>query len=184
VVLACTGWCHCIRYIRAFSHSAVCPVLPFRTLLSGVGCGIGCELGTSLAVPQAPRACHISGTLTGDGVRHKNNSVSVTCYKTRQECIIFEVDQIGPNQIGRLDAPHIYPIGDGTNMRLSPQTLLICGVAGRRQSVLSGKPKSHFGLKNQTVGQTQSPQTVRMRRQDGINGLLKVRRAGNRGVFV
>jgi hypothetical protein len=52
----------------------------------------------------------IAGTLTGDGVANKNNSVSVTCYQDRMECLIYSIAQIGPNQVGRLDMPNIFPI--------------------------------------------------------------------------
>ena len=52
----------------------------------------------------------ISGTLTGEGVGNKNNTVSVTCYQDRQECLIYSIAQIGPNQLGKLDVPGIFPI--------------------------------------------------------------------------
>ena len=52
----------------------------------------------------------ISGTLTGDGIAHKNNTISISCYKDRRECYIAYVEQIGPNQIGRLQNVDIFPI--------------------------------------------------------------------------
>jgi hypothetical protein len=52
----------------------------------------------------------ISGTLTGKDVPYKNNTVSVSCYKDRHECVTYSIEQIGPNQIGRLMGPTIYPI--------------------------------------------------------------------------
>ena len=53
---------------------------------------------------------YIAGTLTGDGVGYKNNTVAVTCYKDRMECLMESVEQIGPNQVGRLESPISYPI--------------------------------------------------------------------------
>ena len=53
---------------------------------------------------------YIAGTLTGDGVFYKNNSVAVTCYKDRMECLTYSVEQIGSNQVGRLDSPKRYPV--------------------------------------------------------------------------
>jgi len=57
---------------------------------------------------------YVSGTLTGDGVRYPNNSISVTCHKAGTnldwpgKCLAVEVHQIGDNQIGRIDAPEVY----------------------------------------------------------------------------
>lgn len=53
---------------------------------------------------------YVAGTLTGEGVPYKNNTTAIVCYKDRMECISYEVKQIGPNQIGRLDSPLAYPI--------------------------------------------------------------------------
>ena len=52
----------------------------------------------------------ISGTLTGDGIAYENNTISISCYKDRRECYIASVEQIGHNQIGRLQSVAIYPI--------------------------------------------------------------------------
>src|SRR5262249_41666690 len=52
----------------------------------------------------------ISGTLTGDGVAYKNNTHSISCSKSRRECYVASIEQIGPNQIGRLDYVEIIPI--------------------------------------------------------------------------
>lgn len=53
---------------------------------------------------------YITGTITGDGLAYKNNTVMITCYRDRKECLFHSVDQIGPHQIGRLDLPSVYPI--------------------------------------------------------------------------
>jgi hypothetical protein len=52
----------------------------------------------------------ITGTLTGDGVGHKNNAVLIACYKDVRECLTYSVQQIGPNMIGRLEIPAAYPV--------------------------------------------------------------------------
>ena len=58
----------------------------------------------------ADQEVYVAGTLTGEGVGFPNNSVSITCYKDRMECVTYQVWQIGQNQIGRLDVPSIYPV--------------------------------------------------------------------------
>lgn len=52
----------------------------------------------------------ISGTLTGDHVEYKNNTVTVSCYQDRTECEVSSIGQIGSNQLGSLYPPLIYPI--------------------------------------------------------------------------
>jgi hypothetical protein len=52
----------------------------------------------------------ISGTLTGDGIGYKNNTISISCYKDRRECYIAYVEQIGHNQIGRMQDVDIFSI--------------------------------------------------------------------------
>src|SRR4051794_25760126 len=59
------------------------------------------DLGGSVAV---------SGTMTGDGIAYKNNTYAILCVKSNEECLVTHIEQIGPNQIGRLDYPSIYPI--------------------------------------------------------------------------
>ena len=65
----------------------------------------------------APKAYHdgdelvyAAGTLTGAGVPQKNNTVAVTCYKGQMECLTYSIEQIRPNQLGRLDSPTAYPV--------------------------------------------------------------------------
>jgi hypothetical protein len=52
----------------------------------------------------------ISGTLTGEDVPYKNNTVVVDCWKDRRECLTYSIEQVGRNQVGRLHGPIIYPI--------------------------------------------------------------------------
>ena len=52
----------------------------------------------------------VGGTLTGEGIAYKNNTVMIACYKDRNECLFSAVDQIGPGQVGRLGAPDAYAI--------------------------------------------------------------------------
>ena len=44
----------------------------------------------------------ITGTLTGDGVDYRNNTVTIVCYQDRMECWISRINQIGPNHMGSL----------------------------------------------------------------------------------
>ena len=53
---------------------------------------------------------YIAGTLTGDDVLYKNNTTMIMCYSDRMECLATSVEQIGPNQIGRVDMPYSYPV--------------------------------------------------------------------------
>jgi hypothetical protein len=52
----------------------------------------------------------VGGTLTGEGIAYKNNTVMLACYRERTECLFSSIDQIGPNQVGRLGAPDPYAI--------------------------------------------------------------------------
>jgi hypothetical protein len=52
----------------------------------------------------------ISGTLTGKGLGYPNNTYAVSCYKEYKACFVSFVEQIGHNQIGRMDYPFAYPI--------------------------------------------------------------------------
>jgi len=52
----------------------------------------------------------ISGTLTGTGLLYPNNTRVISCEQQINFCSVSSVDQIGPNQIGRMDAPLPYPI--------------------------------------------------------------------------
>jgi hypothetical protein len=51
-----------------------------------------------------------SGTVTGAGVGYPNNTYSYTCFEDRKECWSSYIEQIGGNQIGRMDAPTPHPI--------------------------------------------------------------------------
>ena len=53
---------------------------------------------------------YVAGTLTGEGLAYENNTTAIACYKERMECISYGVNQIGPNQIGRLDSPRAFSI--------------------------------------------------------------------------
>ena len=57
-----------------------------------------------------PHIVYIAGTLTGEDIGYKNNTTAVVCYADRMECLTYSVEQIGSNQIGRLDMPVSYPI--------------------------------------------------------------------------
>jgi hypothetical protein len=52
----------------------------------------------------------ISGTLTGADIAYKNNTYAIACIKNRKECLVTSIEQIGHNQIGRLQYPYSYPV--------------------------------------------------------------------------
>jgi hypothetical protein len=52
----------------------------------------------------------ISGTLTGKGLAYPNNTYAVSCNKEYKTCVVSFVQQIGHNQVGRMQDPFIYPI--------------------------------------------------------------------------
>ena len=53
---------------------------------------------------------YISGTLTGEGRRDRNNTYAVSCLKRFKACFIASVEQSGSNYTGRMDNPYDYPI--------------------------------------------------------------------------
>jgi hypothetical protein len=59
---------------------------------------------------QIPPFVNISGTLTGEGVDYPNNTNNITCRKDSRICLVSSVEQIGLNQVGRLDSPTSYDI--------------------------------------------------------------------------
>jgi hypothetical protein len=48
------------------------------------------------------------GTLSADWIAYKNNTYSILCVP--DECIVAEVEQIGPRQISSIDGPVVYPM--------------------------------------------------------------------------
>jgi hypothetical protein len=86
----------------------------------------------------------ITGTLTGDGVGYKNNAVLIACFKDRRECLTFSVQQIGPNQIGRLEIPLPYPV-----VKWAPDEIVATGsgdLAGCRKVTISVVRKSETAV--------------------------------------
>jgi hypothetical protein len=49
----------------------------------------------------------ISGTIIGDGIAYKNNTVNISCYRDRMECWASKIEQIGLNQLGDLRSPNV-----------------------------------------------------------------------------
>jgi hypothetical protein len=52
----------------------------------------------------------ISGTLTGKELAYPNNSYLIICTKDEQQCLTTYVQQIGHNQMGRIEIPNSIPI--------------------------------------------------------------------------
>jgi hypothetical protein len=53
------------------------------------------------------------GTLSADWIAFKNNTYSIVCL--RDECIVADVEQIGPKQINSIDGPLVYPVKQWTD---------------------------------------------------------------------
>ena len=52
----------------------------------------------------------ISGTLTGDGLAYPNNTYTIGCFRDLNECRVASIQQIGANQLGRMEIPLAFPI--------------------------------------------------------------------------
>ncbi|GAC1550128.1 MAG: hypothetical protein NVS2B5_05800 [Beijerinckiaceae bacterium] len=52
----------------------------------------------------------VSGTLTGGHIAYPNNTYAIACFKDRGECWVTSIEQIGLNQIGRLENPYPIPV--------------------------------------------------------------------------
>jgi hypothetical protein len=52
----------------------------------------------------------ISGTLTGKDMAYPNNTYALSCLKEYKACFVSYVQQIGHDQIGRMENPSPYPI--------------------------------------------------------------------------
>jgi hypothetical protein len=52
----------------------------------------------------------MSGTLTGDRLAYPNNTYSIGCIHEQQICAVSSIEQIGREQIGRMNGPWWYPI--------------------------------------------------------------------------
>jgi hypothetical protein len=73
----------------------------------------------------------ISGTLTGDGVAYKNNTMVVSCEKDRKECFTYSIEQIGHIQIGRIRGP--IRSRNGTRTKSSQLRMSATGIAERQR---------------------------------------------------
>jgi hypothetical protein len=52
----------------------------------------------------------VSGTVTGNGVGYKNNYTMLACYRERKQCVAFNIEQNGFNQVSSAVAPDWYEI--------------------------------------------------------------------------
>jgi hypothetical protein len=52
----------------------------------------------------------VEGTLSGDGVTYKNNTMNISCSRERMECAVSQIYQIGLDQTGSLEAPTFYKV--------------------------------------------------------------------------
>jgi hypothetical protein len=63
----------------------------------------------------------ISGTLTGKGLGYPNNTYAVSCYDRYKACFVAFVEQIGNDQISRMQNPFDYPIVKWTEYEVIAQ---------------------------------------------------------------
>jgi hypothetical protein len=52
----------------------------------------------------------VTGALAGEGLGYQDNATTISCRKDREECLVVAAEQIGSNQIGRLEGPTSYPV--------------------------------------------------------------------------
>jgi hypothetical protein len=64
---------------------------------------------------------YISGTLTGKGLAYPNNTYAISCIHKFDSCFVASVQQIGHDQIGRMDNPYEYPIVKWTEYEVVAQ---------------------------------------------------------------
>jgi hypothetical protein len=64
-------------------------------------------------------ALNISGTLTGNGIGYRNNTVAISCFQDRQECFVPSIEQIGSGQIGGWKIRGLFLLKNGAITRLS-----------------------------------------------------------------
>ena len=98
----------------------------------------------------------ISGTLTGEGIAYKNNTVSISCYKTRRECYIAYIQQIAHNQMGQMQKVEFFRItkwSDDEVVAMQNVTQLDCV---RATIVIDRKSKTALYVR-EPVNQTRSP---------------------------
>jgi hypothetical protein len=52
----------------------------------------------------------VSGTLTGPSMAYPNNTYAMTCFEQGRQCVVSYIEQIGRDQVGRMENPWIIPI--------------------------------------------------------------------------
>jgi hypothetical protein len=63
----------------------------------------------------------ISGTLTGKDMAYPNNTYAISCIREAKACFVSYVQQIGHDQIGRMENPSAYPIVKWTEYEVVAQ---------------------------------------------------------------
>jgi hypothetical protein len=75
---------------------------------------------------------YVSGTLTGQGVAYKYNTIAVSCSREQNECLVNTMESIGSAgngscQISRLDIPQPYAIEQWTGDKIIASLQTRCG---------------------------------------------------------
>jgi len=71
-------------------------------------------------------AVHVEGTIAGDGVAYKNNSLSLTCYRDTQTCLSVSINSLGL-QVFSIGPPAEIPIQVWSADRIVADLSLPCG---------------------------------------------------------
>jgi hypothetical protein len=98
---------------------------------------------------------YVTGTLTGEGVDHKNNLVQVACYKSDMRCLVFHVEQIGDNQLGDVYWPLAFPIS-----RWEPLLVVAASDEDSLRGYLTGCIRSTVNLGRESSHQKVSAEFV------------------------
>src|SRR5262249_50476738 len=82
----------------------------FATISSGLYRFLAITVLLDVKRHTSSRTTSMGADQTGDDVPYKNNTVVVDCYRDRRECLTYSIEQIAPNQVGRLHGAIIFPI--------------------------------------------------------------------------
>jgi hypothetical protein len=69
---------------------------------------------------------HVEGTLSGDGIRYKNNRSALTCYQDRRECLAIHIDAQG-TQVFSIGPPVVFTVRLWTADRIIADFNALCG---------------------------------------------------------
>jgi hypothetical protein len=68
---------------------------------------------------------HIEGTLTGEGIAHKNNRSVITCYRVRRECLTAHIEADGL-RVSSVGVPTSFTVDFWTPGRILADVAVLC----------------------------------------------------------